>query len=141
MCEYIRDNTKEALSRINQWVITGLFDAAGCGPFGKYIGRGKVRRYPPMARYWCAAFCRMYDHGFSSREVCGVLPPVLSREQDEPGFIERVAAEGQPVWLSYSLTNPGEHWTISDERPTIPRHWRSLVRSVDLAWLFAPGHE
>jgi hypothetical protein len=68
---------------------------------------------------------------------------------EHPGFVERTATEGRPVWLSYILEpTPGglDHggWTIADGAPAIPAEWgtwKGIIRSVDLGWLFSSGHE
>lgn len=150
MCEYIGDDSKESLDRIAQWVTRGLFELANCGPIDKFTGRGRSRRYPAVARYWCAAFRRLFDRGFSSYEITSIPTPVLFREIEEPGFLDRVATQGRPVWLSYIQApspvdlGPGHGgWTIADGAPSIPAawgDWQGIIRSVDLNWLFAPGH-
>jgi hypothetical protein len=152
LCDYIADDSKEALDRIQTWVARGLFEAVGCGPLDKYTGRGRARRYPTAAKYWCAAFRRLFDAGLQTRDILRVVAPIRRRLGEDPDFIDRTAAEGRPVWLAYntepmpgSTTNvsAGEA-TISADAPSIPvewRAWKGFIRCVDLTWLFSPGHE
>jgi hypothetical protein len=153
LCTYIGDDSKEALDRLAQWATRGLFNFAGCGPIDQHVGRGRARQYPAHARYWAAAFRRLFDKGFSTRDVYDVISALTLRAVDDSGLIERVVTEGRPVWLSYirapipetpgtGLVHGGS--TLAEGVPSLPVEWGSwkgIVRCVDLAWLFSPGHE
>jgi hypothetical protein len=120
LCTYIGDDSKESLDRIQTWVGLGLFDLVDCGPVEKYTDRGRAREYPAAARYWCALFRRLFDRGFTTRDLVDLINPIMLRGVEDPGFVQRTATEGRPVWLSHIRTpNPATPGAGLDHAPGI----------------------
>lgn len=127
LCAYVEDDSKESLDRIATWTSRGLFSLTD---EEKYTGRGRVRRYPPAERYWAAAYRRLFDRALTTRDCIAVRAKVDLECVNDPGFVERVATEGRPVWLSIIMApTPGglDHggWTIAADAPSIPADWGS----------------
>ena len=64
---------KTLARQIQHWTVCGLFDQAGVSIPDKHVGRGRARRYPKKAVFWCALFRALNRYGGAPDEIAKFL--------------------------------------------------------------------
>ncbi len=105
---------KTLARQIQHWTVCGLFDQAGVSIPDKHVGRGRSRRYPKNAIFWCAFFRAMSRYGMAPDEMANTLRDILPRAADVKRAMEGdgldvvvlredMAIHQDPLMVGYSL--------------------------------------
>ena len=105
---------KTLARQIQHWTVCGLFDQARINIPDKHVGRGRARRYPKKAVFWCALFRAMSRYGMAPDEMARMLRDILRRaadvkramEGDGPDVVvlmEDMAIHEDPWMVGYNL--------------------------------------
>ena len=79
---FTQAETKTLARQIQHWTVCGLFDQAGVSIPDKHVGRGRSRRYPNNAIFWCAFFRAMTGYGMAPDKMANTLRGILPRAAD-----------------------------------------------------------
>ncbi len=100
---------KTLARQIQHWTVCGLFDQAGVSIPDKHVGRGRARRYPKKAVFWCALFRALNRYGGAPDEIAKFLRELRpyaakvkrAMEGDGPDVIALMedAATGDPMMV------------------------------------------